>query len=162
MSIQAVAWVLENSQSRGIARLVLISLANHHNGGTGQCNPGYRRIAAEAGCGKSAVTKAVQDLVTLGELEVMDVGDNRRSARYHLPFSVHETDTPCPAGGRSVRSGMDAASGPGADRSLNNRNEPELVDFAEVLETVDPDAARRVIEEARHKIGRGRSKTAAA
>ena len=51
VSIQSVAWVLSHSESRGFARLVLISLANSilTTAGHGQCNPGQRTIAEEAG-----------------------------------------------------------------------------------------------------------------
>lgn len=94
MSIQAVAWVLDQSQSRGFSRLVLISLANHANKETGECWPAIRTLAKEAGVSKSAVAKHVGELVALGELEVVDEGGARRSAHYRLTFPayVHETD----------------------------------------------------------------------
>lgn len=37
MSIQAVAWVLEHSETRGAARLALISIANYADKNTGEC-----------------------------------------------------------------------------------------------------------------------------
>lgn len=62
MSIQAVAWVLEHSTTKGLDRLVLISLANHANE-DGECWPSIERIAAEAN------TKPVQARRVIGSLE---------------------------------------------------------------------------------------------
>lgn len=86
MSIQAVAWVLEDSKARGHARLVLISLANHHNKGTAQCNPGHRTIAREAGISTGSVSAQIKKLVELGEIEVLDPGTSHRPAFYRLSF----------------------------------------------------------------------------
>lgn len=86
MSIQAVGWVLSNSRSRGFARLVLISLANHHNDGTGRCNPGYRLISQEAGISRSAVTAQIRKLEELEELTVITPGTSHTAAEYRLNF----------------------------------------------------------------------------
>ncbi len=85
MSIQAVAWVLEESKSMGSARLVMISLANHANK-DGECWPAQRTIKTEAGL-KSAGTipPAIKRLEKLGEVEVVERGGPRKSARYRLP-----------------------------------------------------------------------------
>jgi hypothetical protein len=48
MSIQAVAWVLEDENVPGFARLVLISLANHADTKTGHAWPSVATIAKEA------------------------------------------------------------------------------------------------------------------
>lgn len=94
MSIQAVAWVLESSQSRGLARLVLISLANHHNAGTGQCNPGQRLISQEAGISPGSVPAQIRKLVGLGELVVEQPGTSHRSAQYRITFAQHASEAP--------------------------------------------------------------------
>lgn len=96
MSIQAVAWVLEHSESRGLARLVLISLANHVND-QGECWPSIRTVAREAGVGKSTAARCIGELAGLGELVVVESGDARRSARYrftHLQVSHSGTQSP--------------------------------------------------------------------
>lgn len=49
MSLEAVAWALKQQIEDPIAKLVLVSLADHHNGSTGKCFPGRARLA-EAGC----------------------------------------------------------------------------------------------------------------
>lgn len=87
MSIQAVAWVLDHSRSRGYARLILISLANHHNAGSGRCNPGQRLLAAEAGISSGSVPAQIRALVALGELAVEEAGGSHRSTSYRLTFA---------------------------------------------------------------------------
>jgi len=71
----------------GYARLVLISLANHLNQGTGQCNPGQRQIALEAGISPGSVGPNIAKLVALGEVEIIDPGHQRVSAQYRLTFA---------------------------------------------------------------------------
>lgn len=123
MSIQAVAWVLDQSRSRGFTRLVMISLANHANKETGECWHSVRTIAAEAGVSKSTVADHVRRLVELGEVELLDEGGPRRSARYRLTFPTYVRE----ADEKNVRemdaasgSGVDAASGPETDRTVLN------------------------------------------
>lgn len=86
MSIQAIAWVFDYSQATGTDRLVLLALANHANSETGECHPGYRRIAHEANCAPSTVTAAIRRLVELGEVEVSARGTGRATTKYHLPW----------------------------------------------------------------------------
>jgi len=72
VSLQAFRAVVKASHDKGRfshAELrVLVVLADHHNGTTGQCNPGYKRLAAETGLAKSYVVSIVQALEERGEL----------------------------------------------------------------------------------------------
>ena len=106
MSIQAVAWALDHSQSRGVDRLVLIALANHANGETGQCWPSQRTIAREAGVATGTVSEALKRLTEIGEVEIVAPGDQRRSTRYRLPLTLstgaQEMSAGCSPGERSV------------------------------------------------------------
>lgn len=169
MSIQAVAWVLEHSESRGMARLVLISLANHHNGGTGQCNPGQRLIADEAKVSKTAARRALERLVELGELEILDPGDNRRAARYRLPFvksGPQGTAERGPKRTAEVTPDETAAVPPEGTRTARNRKEPEVK--AAAVEAVRPNpynlpaprqaqSATAAMADARKLVGKGRA-----
>lgn len=140
MSIQAVAWVLDQSRSRGYARLVLIALANHHNAGTGRCDPGQRLIAKEAGISPGSVGAQIRALVALGELEVSDEGGSHRSAKYRLPFmepeersAAERTDGASSrgvraAGGRSTRGRAESTHGSGPRRTREPTTEPEPQD----------------------------------
>lgn len=176
MSIQAVGWVFEHSRSKGIARLVLLSLANHHNAGTGQCNPGQRRIAHEAGISPSTVSDAIHRLVRLGELEVIDLGLGTRSTEYHLPWlsSVLRDDVPrrppvlgsraqeepVARGSRALPDGQRAASARSGPASARNRGSSARPGPRETRtgteEPLAPDVAERKFAEARQALGRPR------
>lgn len=127
MSIQAVAWVLEHSQSRGYARLVLIALANHCDD-RGVCWPSFRTVARQAGVSLGAAHKQVGALVALGEVEVLDAGHSRRSATYHLPFAdlrsdaERSTDERSPRE-RSARAEVNAAFTPAVNRIIKKHHE---------------------------------------
>lgn len=126
MSIQAVAWVLDNSRSRGFPRLVLISLANHADKETGECWPAQRTIAAEAGISAGAVPAALRNLVALGEVEVVKPGGPRTSTIYRLTFSrsgdEHENAQEMSA---ARGPGVSAARGPGVSGTIIDRHEPD-------------------------------------
>lgn len=117
MSIQAVGWVLDHSQAEGLDRLVLISLANHANQ-DGFCWPAQRTIAREAGVSHGTVGNCVASLVTIGEIEVVNNGDSRRSATYRILYpSAHVV-------GAAPNPGVGAAPNPGLGRTVMNRHEP--------------------------------------
>jgi len=94
MSIQAVAWVLEASESRSFDRLVLISIANYaHKDGGGSC-PSVKTIADEAGVSERQVRYSVANLVKLGELSVQ-----YKSTRYGTnTFTLEKMRRTSPAG----------------------------------------------------------------
>lgn len=132
MSIQAVGWVLDHSQSRGHARLVLISLANHYNAGTGRCDPGQRLLAHEAGISTGSVPTAIRTLVALGEIRVKDPGTSHRAASYELIFaqpgvSVEPIEVRS-AGERSDESTLRVRSVSGKVRSVQDRAEPRTIE----------------------------------
>lgn len=70
MSIQALAWVLENSQSELADRLVLIAIANHADAHGRNAWPSADQIAKEARVHRATVFRALARLCDLGELEV--------------------------------------------------------------------------------------------
>lgn len=86
MSIQAVSWILDYSESEGLDRLVLISIANHFNNDERESRPSIRLIAREAHISTNTVMHAIRRLSELGELEVVDPGSYRVAARYGMPL----------------------------------------------------------------------------
>lgn len=70
MSIQAVGWVLEHSTARLTDRLVLLTIANHHNRDTGYAYIGYERMAREARVSERQAMRSVKSLVAEGHLAV--------------------------------------------------------------------------------------------
>lgn len=83
-----MAWVLEHSETRGAARLALISIANYADKNTGECFPSMRTIAREARCSPGSVPPSVREAVRLGELEVIDAGGPHARARYRMTFAT--------------------------------------------------------------------------
>lgn len=65
-----MSWVLDNSKSRGLARLVLISLANHADKFGREAFPATKTIAGEAGISEREVRYCIAELTQLGEVQV--------------------------------------------------------------------------------------------
>lgn len=85
MSVQAMSWVLEHSESRLGPRLVLLSIANHARAdGTGAW-PAIATIAREARLSEREVQYAVRKLVAGGELEVQSGFGPKGTNLYSLP-----------------------------------------------------------------------------
>lgn len=74
MSVQALSFVLEQSEAQGNARLVLISIANHADSRGENAWPAIATIALESRCADSTVRLAIADLVAMGELEKIPRG----------------------------------------------------------------------------------------
>jgi hypothetical protein len=91
MSIQAVAWVLDESEAEGIDRLVLISIANHTDE-RGISRPSVRKIAGEARISTNTVMAAVKRLVALGELEIAIPGTRTTATRYRMTKRTNPTE----------------------------------------------------------------------
>lgn len=70
MRIQAVAWALEQYIPTPIAKLVLVSLANHANHETGECWPKIETIAHECSCSIRSVQRYVRVLEEKGLVRV--------------------------------------------------------------------------------------------
>jgi hypothetical protein len=66
MSIQAVAWALEQYIPKAIAKLVLVSLANHADHANGRCYPRVEMIAHEASCSARSVQRYTRYLAERG------------------------------------------------------------------------------------------------
>ncbi len=67
MSVQAIAWVLQHSVSKGTSRCVLLSIANHVDpDGTGWVH--ISRVLSEANCSVDSYRRAVQEAEDTGEL----------------------------------------------------------------------------------------------
>ena len=100
MSVQAIAWVLDHSQSRGAARCVLISIANH----VGPDGVGWvhvRRVCAEANCSHDTYSRSVREAEDRGELRRRPyegggarMHDRHRPNLFTFPALVDDTADP--------------------------------------------------------------------
>lgn len=87
MSVQATAWVLDRSESRGLDRLVLLVLANYADELDQSCPSGLT-IAQDAGISTSSVADALRRLCDLGELQRLTTGSRGRSAVYQFATPI--------------------------------------------------------------------------
>ena len=85
MSIQAVAWVLDSSESEASARLVLLSIANHCDKFGADAFPSMRTIASEARLALSTVQIAIDELERLEEIQVVRGGSKYGTNLYAIP-----------------------------------------------------------------------------
>lgn len=121
MSIQAMAWVLEFSESVGTDRLVLLAIANHADIDAASAWPSVTRIAAEARVDRATVFRALRRLEELGELEVTRGGGRGVTNLYRIkrsqPATVSPPETVAPC------DGLEAVNG--RNSSLNGRTGAE-------------------------------------
>lgn len=95
MSIQAVSWVLDDENVPGIARLVLISLANHADAKTGHCWPSVATIAKEAKISPRSVHTYLGALRRNGYIMIESGRSNvgtQRSNNYWILFDREKTE----------------------------------------------------------------------
>lgn len=89
MSVESLAVVLHHSRARGTAKLVLVGIANHD--GDGGAYPSHATLARYANVDERNVRRAIDGLVSKGELAVQvqeggdrDLADHRRPNRYRV------------------------------------------------------------------------------
>lgn len=89
MSIQAVAWALEQTIPDPAAKLVLIALCNAYNGKSGRCDPAIGRLVHESSCSKSTVLRKLAFLADEGWITTIpehDEAGRQKSNVYYLDF----------------------------------------------------------------------------
>lgn len=133
MSVQALSWVFEHSESKGYARLTLLAIANHVSLETAEWSVPQRRIAKEAKISAGSVPAQIKALVTLGEIEVVDPGDARRSARYRMTFHSAQEMSAQPRAALSPEAR--AARGPGAAREPSLPSRPSAAADSDLCRT---------------------------
>lgn len=99
MSIQLVAWALEQRTGSVSRKAVLLALANCHNHHTGQCNPRLKRIAKETDLSVSTVQRAIDGLVAMGLVERIQrkrENGSLTSSEFRFPTSPYGQDDQTP------------------------------------------------------------------
>lgn len=71
MAIKVMDWVFDNSKAQGIERLILLVIADHCNVEGENAFPRVSVIARRANVTERTVRRRINDLVALGELEVI-------------------------------------------------------------------------------------------
>lgn len=136
MSIQAVAAAIELQGLPPATKLVLMLLANRHNGDTGLCYPKQETLAAEAGMSVRSLRTHIIELEKAGLIcrAVFRLGNgNADQTHYTFPFLERQNlppkdvDRKKPAGRPANTGELDrqTVSGPIEDKPEENRKKPE-------------------------------------
>lgn len=72
MAIKIMDWVFDNSKAQGIERLILLVIADHCNVDGENAFPRISVIARRANVSERTVRRRINDLVALGELQVIE------------------------------------------------------------------------------------------
>lgn len=72
MSVQHIAWALEQSTGSVTRKAVLLCLANRTNSDTGLCCPSINRVAQETELHRATVIRALSDLETAGLIQKVE------------------------------------------------------------------------------------------
>jgi hypothetical protein len=136
MSRRATEWAWTTEAEHG-ARLVLLALAEHHNGETGQCNPNVVRLMKYTRLGKTVVVQAIAELEALG-LVIVDRKAGCGSW-YRFSFRTGPDSEPVqelnPSGFRTQPVQIPNPTGSDSDPVTGkNRKEPESCPKGEGLE----------------------------
>ena len=92
MSLDAQDWVWEHSASKNTARLVLLAVADKASGPDVSAYAGTTFLMRRSNASRTAVIKAVDALLDLGELEiVLGVTGPHGETRYRLPAAKGHT-----------------------------------------------------------------------
>jgi hypothetical protein len=126
MSVQALSWVLDNSESEHAARLVLISIANHCDKFGQNAWPTIATIGSEARLCEREVRQSLRELEALGELLTINAAGPRRSNLYALPKMQGAENAPAKnAPAEFVREGAEFVER-GGRICRRNKEEPSL------------------------------------
>lgn len=121
MSVQALSWVFDHSESRLAARHVLIAIANHTDKYGNNSWPSVATIAKESKLSEREVQRCFLELEAMGELKIL----KGKGFRGHHLFSL-----PMMAGGDKLsplETSEGVTSGPeGVTSGPRNKEEPSL------------------------------------
>lgn len=82
MSFELAAWAIKQEPKSAVEKLALITLADHYNSETRQCNPSMERIAVYCLCSSRTAMRAIQSLEDQGFVYIHKV--KGKSNRYRL------------------------------------------------------------------------------
>lgn len=131
MSVQAMAWVFDHSESEGSDRLVLLAIANHCNAKEPAAWPSIATIAAEARVDRATVYRSLKRLVALGELNVVSGGNRGVTNLYTLPLVPVATRDSLPVATR-------VAAGDGSRRNRATQNQKGTVEPCDTVKRPPP------------------------
>jgi len=94
MAIKVMDWVFDNSKAQGIERLILLVIADHCNVDGENAFPRISVIARRANVSERTVRRRLNDLVALGELQVVKRSGTSNIYKIVIPGSSEEAQKP--------------------------------------------------------------------
>ncbi len=88
MTLDAMHWVWNHSQSKGNARIALLYVADQVRTPACEVRLSYAEFMAAMNTGRPTVREAIRAALETGELNVLEQGKGRRASLYSLPKAV--------------------------------------------------------------------------
>lgn len=148
MSFEAMAWAVRQEAGGYAAKLILLMLANHANGYSGQCNPSHKRMAEECEMSETCVKKHIKSLEAKGLLRIQsNFGrDGKQVANSYILLMEKE--------GATKATTSRAATGEGAQNDWvggrDTTGEGAQNDYKPVIEPISEPVKRNNTRQARN------------
>lgn len=127
MTLDAMHWVWDQSQSKGNARIAMLYVADQVRTPACEVRVGQRELMRALNTpSKDTAEKALKSAARLGELEVLEQGTGRRPALYKLPKAVgfvRQAIRSAPESGAQGSASAPESGAEGADQG--SRSAPE-------------------------------------
>lgn len=125
MSFQAMAWAVKQKAGCSGAKLVLLMLADHSNGHTGQCNPKIKTIADECEMSERSVRNHLDALEKSGLLRVeyKYSAGQQMANQYWLNLAGGVQNLP---GGGAEFAGLGVQNLPANNQEVKPGSEPDI------------------------------------
>ncbi|MFJ9101359.1 hypothetical protein ACIRJM_23160 [Streptomyces sp. NPDC102405] len=124
MSIDAMYWVWNQSQSKGTGRHVMLACANWITGPDCTVRASTAELVQFSNAARSSVIKAVDALVKSGELQLLEEARGTRAALYKIPGAVGYVRPE--RGSRGPKTGpLDGGQGSGIETPGQDARGPE-------------------------------------
>lgn len=125
MSFEAMAWAIKQDTANSGQQLVLLLLANHANGHTGQCNPSHQRLAEECKMGVSTLKNHLKGLEERGLIRIVHVSKEGVSLPNHYVLVG--------VGQNLTDGGSESDGGVGQNLATNQEVKPININTGKVL-----------------------------
>lgn len=136
MSFQAMTWAVKQKAQSAGAKLVLLMLADHSNGHTGQCNPSHKRLAEECEMSLSALKVHIKNLERLGLLEIIHKSQDGVSLPNQYRLNLEGV------GQNLAGGGSESDRGVGQNLATNQEDKPGSEPYTASPSVGKPDASR--------------------
>lgn len=139
MSFQAMTWAV-GQKLPSSQKIVLLMLANHTNGHTGQCTPRIKLLAEECGMSENSVKNQIKALAQIGLIEIKTRhADGQQLANaYRLNLGV--VGQPLAPGGPTIGPGVGQPLGTVEPGSINQEVETKTksIDISDKKQSENP------------------------